>query len=132
MTQPLTVNLPSEVFIRIKKRADESNRSVEAEAVELLAATLDTDDELAQSVQALESLDNDGVERAARSQIATELSAELESLHFKKQREGLTEIESARCAELVDAYERSMLIRAHATALLKKRGIDVSHLVAQS
>jgi hypothetical protein len=37
----------------------------------------------------------------------------------------LTDLESARCAELVRAYEQSMLVRAHAAALLKRRGVDV-------
>ena len=129
MSQTLTVILPSELYVRIKKRADEAHRSVEDEAIELLAATVPAEAE--QSFAALDLLDDAAVERAARSRLASELAAELESLHLKQQREGLTEAESARCSELVRAYERSMLMRAHAAALLKKRGVDVSPLVAQ-
>lgn len=131
MSQTLTVNLPSELYVRIKKRADESRRSVEEEAIELLAATVPAEGQFGAEIQqSLDLLDNAAVERAARSRLASELATELELLHFKQQREGLTEAESARCAELVSAYEQSMLVRAHAAALLKKRGVDVPHLVA--
>jgi len=124
MSQTLTVNLPSEVYVRIKQRAEEAHRSVEEQAVELLAASVP--DEMDSSLTALATLDNVGVERAARSGLASELAEELESLHFKQQREGLTEKEAARCAELVRAYERTMLIRAHAAAILKNRGIELT------
>ena len=129
MNQSLTVNLPSEIYVRIQKRAEEAHRSVEEQAVELLAASVPDEFDLSETALAL--LDNAAVERAARSGLAAELARELETLHLKQQREGLTELESARCIELVRAYERSMLLRAHAVALLKTRGIDVSHPVVQ-
>lgn len=39
MSEALTVHLPGELYVRIKERADHSNRSVEEEALEMLAAT---------------------------------------------------------------------------------------------
>lgn len=39
MSQSLTVNLPSELYVRIKERADHAKRSVEDEAIKMLAAT---------------------------------------------------------------------------------------------
>lgn len=132
MTQTLVVELPSGLYTRIQERAAHANRSVQDELVQLLAASIppadDVPAEVQQSFAALEMLDNEAVERAARTRLADELAAELESLHLKQQREGLTPPESARCAELVRAYERAMLIRAHAAALLKQRGIDISSL----
>jgi plasmid stability protein len=129
MSQTVTMNLPSELYVRIKKRADEAHRSVEEEAVEMLGTTAQAADavpaDLRQSLASLELLDNAAVERAARGRFAVELAAEVEALHFKRQREGLTDAEKARCAELIEAYERSMLIRAHATALLKERGVEI-------
>jgi plasmid stability protein len=125
MSQTLTVKLPNELYVRIKQRADESRRSVEDEAVELLATTVPANGELDHAITGLALLDNAALENAAASRLPGELSAELESLHFKQQRKGLSDIESARCAELVRAYERSMLVRAHAAALLKKRGVEV-------
>jgi plasmid stability protein len=132
MSQTLTVNLPSELYVRIKKRADQANRSVEEEAIQLLAATAPAGQPGdAEAIASLQLLENESLERAARSHLAAEFAVELETLHFKQQRESLTNAEEIRCAELVRAYERSMLIRAHAAALLKKRGVDVSQLVAQ-
>ena len=135
MTQTLTVELPSGLYVHIKKRAEGASRSVEDEVLELLAATVpmaeQADSDLREAISSLELLDNADMERAARSHLLAEFAAELETLHLKQQREPLTDGELKRCAELVRAYERSMLIRAHAAALLKKRGVDVSLLVAQ-
>jgi plasmid stability protein len=136
MTQSLTVELPTGLYTRIKMRAERANRSVEDEMVELLAATVPPPDEMPagrrEAEASLELLDNQALERAAQSRLADELAAELEMLHFRQQRSGLSEADSERCAELLRAYERSMLIRAQAATLLKQRGIDVSGMVAGS
>jgi hypothetical protein len=58
------------------------------------------------------------------------VAAELEALHLKRQREGLTESETETLARLVRQYERAMLVRAQAAALLKQRGYDVAELIA--
>jgi plasmid stability protein len=134
MTQTLTVELPSGLYTRIKMRAEQANRSVEDEMLELLAANVPPADELPadlrESLASLDLLDNEALVRAAQSRLAVELAAELENLHFRQQREGLTEADSERCADLLRSYERVMLIRAQAAALLKQRGIDVSGIVA--
>lgn len=133
MTKTLTLEMPTTLYERLKSRADKADRSVEAETIEVLTANVSDDDELGpeieQALASLDALDVQALEGAARSRLAIELSSELESLHFKQQREGLSNTESARCEELVRAYEKAMLIRAHAAALLKERGIDVSHLL---
>jgi hypothetical protein len=54
----------------------------------------------------------------------------MERLHLKHQRERLTEGETQTLAGLIRQYERAMLIRAQATALLKERGHNVSELLA--
>jgi hypothetical protein len=43
--------------------------------------------------------------------------------------QGLTEAEVQEAATLLRQYERVMLVRAHAAALLKQRGHDVSSLL---
>jgi hypothetical protein len=57
------------------------------------------------------------------------VSTELQSLHLKRQREGLSVTESAKLANLIGQYEQHMLVRAQAAALLKARGCDVSGLL---
>lgn len=133
MTQTLTLELPSGLYAHIQKRAEQANRSMEEVLLELLAKTLppadDAPADLQQTLAALELLEDPAIERAAQSHLAEGLAVELEGLHLKQQREGLTQVELARCAELVRAYERAMLIRAHAVALLQRRGIDIGRLV---
>ena len=50
------------------------------------------------------------------------LPRELESLHIKRQREGLLECEAQELADLVWQYERFIVVRAQAAALLQQRG----------
>lgn len=58
-----------------------------------------------------------------------EAAEQLEQLHFKRQREGLTAVETDEAAALLQRYERVMLVRARAAATLKQRGHDVSVLL---
>ncbi|MCE9531574.1 MAG: hypothetical protein K8T89_10700 [Planctomycetes bacterium] len=136
MTQTLTVEIPSGLYSRLQKRAEQAQHSVESEMLELLAAQVHATNELPaefeKALAALELLDNVALERAAKSHLSAELAAELEALNLKQQREGLVEAESERSAELIRAYERAMLIRAEAAASLKRRGMDVSKLLATS
>jgi len=133
--QTVTLEMPSDLYSRLKKRAEQSNRTVENETLELLAATVTPEDQIAfeirHTVDSMALLDDAALERAAHSHLLTEFAEELEALHLKQQREPLTDAESKRNAELIRAYERSMLIRAHAAAQLKKRGVDISRLVVQ-
>lgn len=131
--QTVTLNMPSTLYDRIKRRAEQTHRSVEAELLEAVAMTVPVADELppdlAEAMSSLAHLDNETLQRAARSHFSAEKAAELEALHLKRQDEGLTEDEARRAAELTRQYERAMLIRAQAMALLMQRGYDVSGLI---
>jgi uncharacterized protein YnzC (UPF0291/DUF896 family) len=74
-------------------------------------------------------LDDAELWRAARSRLAAEDAERFEELNAKRQREGLTSDEDRESAALVRRYERAMLVRAQAAALLKERGHDVSSLL---
>ena len=86
--------------------------------------------ELAETISSLAHLDDETLQRAARSHFSAEKAAELEALHLKRQDEGLTEDEAQRAAELTCQYERAMLIRVQAMGLLMQRGYDISALIA--
>ena len=75
-------------------------------------------------------MDDAALWQAARSGLSAEAAARLEALHIKRQKKGLSETEARTLAELVQQYERSMLIRARAAAILKLRGHDLSGLAA--
>jgi plasmid stability protein len=132
--QPVTLNLPSALYARLKRRAERSRRSVEAELLELVATAVPVADELpadlSEAISPLNLLDDEALWRAARSRLAPETASEMERLHLKRQREGLSEAEAQTLAGLVRQYERAMLVRAQAAALLKQRGFDVSELIA--
>jgi hypothetical protein len=85
--------------------------------------------DLEEAISPLAVLDDEALWRAARSRLAPEDATRLEELHHKREREGLSEDESQVLAGLLRQYERAMLVRAQAAALLRQRGHDVSVLV---
>ena len=133
--QPVTLQLPNALYHHLKRRAEQARRSVEDELVEVVATAVLVGDELSadlgEATSPLSLLGDNDLWRAARSHLPAEASAQLESLHLKRQSEVLTESEKQTLASLVRQYERAMLVRAQAAALLKQRGYDVSVLVAE-
>jgi hypothetical protein len=120
------------LYAQLRHRAEQANRTVEAELVDLVATAMPEQGglphELGRELAGLEYLDDEVLWRAARSRLAAEMTRRTERLHHKRQREGLTEAEGRALAELTRQYERAMLIRAQAAVLLKRRGHDVSKL----
>lgn len=131
--QPITVNLPSELYEQLRIRAEHRQHSVAAEMLDLLAMVVPVADELPADLQAaitpLALLDEADLWRAARHRLPTDAAEQLENLHLKRQCEGLTVSEDQARVALVRQYERAMLVRAQATALLKARGHDVASLL---
>jgi plasmid stability protein len=133
--QSITLNLPGPLYNRLKQRADQAHRTVEDELIEVVATAVPVGDELpadlSEAISPLSLLDDDALWRAARTHLPVEAAAQMENLHLKRQREGLTETEAQILTSLVQQYERTMLVRAQAAALLKQRGYDVSELLSQ-
>ena len=63
-----------------------------------------------------------------QERLAPEKSSEIEELHRKRQRDGLSASELEALATLMTEYTRIMLVRARSATLLKQRGHDVSQL----
>lgn len=130
---PVTVNIPAKLYTRIKRRAAQAHRSVEDEMLEAIATAMPLDeklsDELEEAISHLKLLDDQALWRAARNRLPSKVSNQLENLHLKRQREGLTESEEQTLAHLIRQYERTMLVRAEAAGLLKQRGHDISQLL---
>jgi plasmid stability protein len=132
--QAVTVNLPSSLYERLVQRASRTRRTVEAELVEAVTTSLpDEPDELpadmVEAIAALHLLDDESLWRAARTSLDPERAADIEDLHLKRQREGLSASETDALATRMKEYTRLMLVRARAAALLKQRGHDVSVLL---
>lgn len=128
-TRSVTILLPDPIYQQLKQRADRTRRSIEDELLEVVAAAVPAADELsedlAEAISPLAALDDEALWRAARDRLPTDAAERLESLGQKRQREGLTEAEVEEAATLIRQYERVMLVRAHAAALLKQRGHNV-------
>jgi plasmid stability protein len=126
--QTVMVTLPDDFYQRLKIRADGAQRSVEDELV-TLAAALDDEPipvDIKEALASLPVLDDAALWQAAGSRLSQAESNEVEKLHFKRQREGLSDAEKQRLASLMHQYEKTLLIRSHALLLLKQRGQDIT------
>ncbi len=134
--QAVTVTLPEPLYERLARRAEKSQRSVEAELVDAVAVLPDEPDELPadmrEAISALHLLGDADLWRAARQSLAPEKAAEIEWLHIKRQREGLSGPESEKLTTLMQESTRIMLVRSRSAALLKQRGHDVSGLLDEN
>jgi plasmid stability protein len=128
----MTLKVPDTLFQRLRQQAEAAERSVEDEALDVLATAVPSNDELsselAETLFGLSLLNDQALWQAARSHLAAETVKELEWLNLKQQREGLTESEAEKLDLLIYQYERVMLVRAQAAVLLKERGYDISNL----
>jgi hypothetical protein len=134
-TRSVTITVSEEIYERVRRLAERAGRSIESEIADLVMLAMPENDDLApdlaNELSALALLDDTSLWRAARSMLPGEVADQMEDLHFKQQRHGLTESESQALALLERQYERTMLIRARAAVLLKERGHDVADIVAE-
>jgi hypothetical protein len=136
-TRQVTINVPNKLYNRLRERAERSHLTLEDQVLQALramdASTDASDDEVLASWEPkfaqLQMLDDDALWRAARSGMPRPEARRLESLNHKQSSEGLTDAESRRQRHLLRRYEWFMLLRAHAAALLKERGHDLSSLI---
>ncbi len=132
-TQSLTLRIPEPLYQHIKHRAEQAHRSVEEETLELLATAVPSSGnlsvELLQELESLQSLDDSRLWQIARSRFPTAAAGRLQALHEQCRRGRLNLAESEERLGLIDQYERHMVCRAQAAALLQQRGHDVHEIV---
>lgn len=131
--QAVTLHLPTSLYDLLRQRAQETRRSLEAEILDVVTSVVRPDDDLPpdlrEIVAPLRGLDDEALRRAAVDAFPEEAAARFTELNRKQQREGLTEEENRALEDLRRGYERVMVVRAEAAALLKERGHDVSKLI---
>jgi plasmid stability protein len=86
--------------------------------------------DIAEEVSRVETLGTDGLLKAAKPAMSPRQTKRLADLNRKAQDEGLTDAEEKERDELLHLYEKAMVVRATALAELRKRGVDVSDLIA--
>jgi hypothetical protein len=128
--QSVVIDLPQEIYNRYKQRAEQRQHTVEAEIVESVLKALPTTEALSAELEGLVAqlafLDNKALRRLAQSRLSKKEATRLESLHLKRQGEGLSEVETKELAELMQKMERWFVLRNEALGLLIERGEDVS------
>jgi len=131
-SRAVTLDLPESLYDRLRNRAESAQHSVETEALEVFVTGIeeldDLPSELADAIASLALLNDLELWRAARSRVSSDMAATVEDLHTVRQERGLTEVEAQTLNGLLRQQERTMLVRAHAAALLKQRGYDVTEL----
>src|SRR5438046_423861 len=102
-SERITLQLPTPLYNRLKQRAEQANRSVEAEVLDALVAAVPLDRELSPDLESelspLSSMTDDQLRQAARSLLDAEDSSRPEELHSKRQREGLNAQEDEERAQ---------------------------------
>jgi len=129
MSQTLTITLPDAVFHRLNRVAELTYRTVD----EVVASTVETSltgesdlpDELAAELAAMQLDSDDGLWAATQPTLSAYAQQRLAQLNEFAGERSLTPREEAEQADLLYAYDRSVLRRAQALALLKQRGHDV-------
>ncbi len=130
--QAITIELPEQLYSDVAKLARRMHRSVAEEVVAVVASALptihDLPSELADELQELELLSDAELWQAAKTKLSDEEAEQMQTLVWKQQRDGLTTREQRKAEKLIQRYNRTMLVRAQAAVLLKKRGLDISSL----
>ena len=127
---PVTIHLSEQVYRQIKRAADTVRRPIDEVAAEAVAAAAPVMDMPASGLRAelaqMAYLNDAALWQAARSTLSSDQRQQLQTLHDKQQRIGLTTKEQAREQALAKLYRETLLVRAQAVALLQQRGYDVS------
>jgi hypothetical protein len=129
--QTISVELPEPIFRRLRYVADMTHRSVE----DVLATTVDAalpptpgvPTDVADDLAALAVFSDTALWAAAETGLSPEHQSRLTQLSWDGEARVLTDAETAELTHLIDAYDRAVLRRAKALAILAQRGYDISH-----
>jgi hypothetical protein len=125
----VSVQMPEPIYRRLKRIAEITHRSVE----DVLATTFDValppapdlPPDLADDLAAMTMFSDDALWAAAESSLSPAQQRRLSQLTHAGGRRTLTAAESAELEHLLDLYDRSVLRRARALAVLAHRGYDI-------
>lgn len=128
--QTVTVDLPTTLYNRLKRRAEQSQRPIEAEIIDAVAGALPADDdlppELSRQVAALAAADDETLWQMLRGTFPRKKSARLESLNLQRQAGEWNDELAQEAEQLATELEDYMFLRAQAMAVLMQRGYDLS------
>ena len=127
--QTVSIELPKHLYMRLRRIATATHRPVE----EILSTTIDVvlpedanlSDELVDELAAMAFYSDQALWAATESSISPAQQRRLEQLTYAGGTRSLTTSETAELNELLELYDRSVLRRAKALAVLAHRGYDI-------
>lgn len=130
--QTITITLPATIYNHVERQSQLMRRSIAEELIAVVteywqkeALANDIEQELVQ----LDLFSDSELWQAAKINVSAEKTEHMQELVEKQQSVGLTESENQQAQLLSHLFNRMMLVRAKAAALLKKRGYDLSPLI---
>ena len=124
--QPITVELPEEVYERVQRTARGMQQPVEQALVRLVTAAMPSLEHVPPAyhgeLEAMEALSDAELWREVESQIPVAQQRQLTQLQRKHQSGAMTERERQTLARLRMEVDRVLLRRSYAYLLLKCRG----------
>jgi hypothetical protein len=122
----LTLELPADIYERVRRAAKGMNQPMEQALVNIVRAATPSLEgmpaEYRAELEAMEDLADGELERIIRNRPAPARQRKLDRLLDKNQRETLTDRERRSLGELRAEGDRLMLQRSYAALLLKYRG----------
>lgn len=123
------MKLPSPVIEKLRRAAELTYRSVD----EVLASTIDATliappglpDDLAGELAAMRLLSDQALQSAVYPSLSPANQQRLRQLNQAAGERALTAAEAVEQADLLDAYQRSVVRRAQALAILAERGYPI-------
>jgi hypothetical protein len=127
----VSVQVPERLFQRLQRIAEATYRPIE----DVLATTVnmalpqapDLPPELADDLSAMTMFSDEALWAAAESSLSPSQRRRLNQLSHAGGHRSLSAAESAELAHLVDLYDRAVLRRARALAILAHRGFAVAN-----
>jgi hypothetical protein len=132
-TAMVSIQIPDTLFRKLKRAADLTHRPLEEIVATSLEATLPAASglpaEVADELAAMQVYSDAALRAAAEPSMSRAEQRRLEQLNSSAGERTLTAAEAKEQQALITAYDRSVLRRAKAMAILAQRGHDVSEFL---
>jgi hypothetical protein len=125
----VTLDLPEDLYERVRQVAEQSQRPVErilVESIRLLFGLPSTSTDIATTLAAMPSYSDAQLWAVVYQRLAWPQSQRLHELSTKNKLEKLTEDQQSEFEHLLTLNDRAMLLRSEALLLLKNRGHDIA------
>lgn len=128
-SQAITLQLSEPLLRSLMRRAERSQKPLEAEITKILENACPDDDEdtltpeLEMVMEALSLMEDHTLWNVASAKIPDSVTDEMETYYTKRLAEGLSAEEEFELAHMEKMFEKNVLVRAQAAMLLKERGL---------